>query len=71
LNTILVQASAWALVNRGNPNYLISAGRVFYKMGRLDDAEKAFSMAYKIEPGNEVIHEYQNRINEQKGKNQK
>jgi hypothetical protein len=71
LNTILVQASAWALVNRGNPNYLISAGRGFYKMGRLDDAEKAFSMAYKIEPGNAVIHEYQNRINEQKGKNQK
>ncbi|MEW6002160.1 MAG: hypothetical protein AB1638_05870 [Nitrospirota bacterium] len=52
LKTIIVQASAQAMQNPKNPYYLISLGKVFLKMGRLNDAEKAFKMAYERDSGN-------------------
>jgi hypothetical protein len=53
LQTIVVQASAKALKNRVNPHTLISAGKAFFKMGKFDEAEKAFFMADKRDPGNQ------------------
>jgi hypothetical protein len=58
LNTIIIQASAKALKKQGNPYFLISIGKVFFKMGRLDDAEKAFMMAYERDPDNVGIKEW-------------
>jgi hypothetical protein len=55
LKTIIVQASAQAMQNPKNPYYLISLGKVFLKMGRLNDAEKAFKMAYERDPGNTAL----------------
>ncbi len=55
LRTILIQASARALYSRINPNYLISMGKVFFKEGRFDDAKKAFTMAFDIDPDNAVL----------------
>jgi len=70
LQTIIIQAAARAMRNPKNPLYLISLGKVFYRMDKIDDAEKAFAMASKIEPDNAVINQYLNRINERKDKNQ-
>jgi hypothetical protein len=70
LQTIIMQAAAKAMRNPGNPHYLISLGKVFYRMDKIDDAEKAFAMASKIEPANALIKEYLNKINERKAKNQ-
>jgi len=39
-------------------------------MNEIDDAEKAFAMAYKIDPGNTVINAYLNKINKRNGKKQ-
>jgi tetratricopeptide (TPR) repeat protein len=55
LNTIIIQASARAMQNPRNPYYLISLGKVFFKMGRFDDAEKAFKMAYERDPDNAIL----------------
>ena len=66
MNTIIVQASARASKNRANPYYLITLGKVFYKMGRRTDAEKAFQMAYQRDPNNPVITESLRRLHETK-----
>jgi hypothetical protein len=55
LNTILVQASARAMGVKRNPYLLISIGKVFFKMGKMDDAKKAFMLAYERAPGNPVV----------------
>jgi hypothetical protein len=58
LNTIIIQASAKALKKQRNPYLLVSLGKVFYKMGRLDDAEKAFMMANERYPDSVGIKEW-------------
>lgn len=62
LNTIIIQASARATKNKANPYYLITLGKVFLKMGKLDDAEKAFEMAYQRDPKNPIINEWLQKV---------
>lgn len=61
-DTIIIQASARAMKNKTNPYYLISLGRVFYKLGRLDDAKRAFMLAYDRDPTNREIKEWLNKL---------
>ncbi len=68
LNTIIIQASGRAMKNRTNPYYTITLGKLFYKMGRFDDAEKAFSMAYQRDPKNQMITEWLQKVRENKSK---
>ncbi len=64
-NTIIAQASAWALIgNQINPNYLITLGKIFFKMGKLDDAERAFLMAYERAPDNPLAEEWLQKLRE-------
>jgi len=66
LNTILVQASARAIFSKTNPYLLISIGKVFFKTGKFDDAEKAFMMAYERDPGNETLKLWMEKLKESK-----
>ncbi len=68
LQTIVIQAAARAMTNPGNPRYFVSLGKVFLRMNKSEEAEKAFTMAYKIDPGNAVVSEYLKKIGEQKTK---
>lgn len=75
LQTIVIQASAKALKKQGNPYFLISLGKAFFKMGKPDDAEKAFMMAYERDPDNELLkfwmqklEKNKNKMNREKGK---
>ena len=68
LQTIVIQAAARAMTNPGNPRYFISLGKVFLRMNKSEEAVKAFTMAYKIDPGNAVVNEYLKKIGEQKTK---
>ncbi len=52
LNAIIIQALANADSDRTNPYYLISLGKAFIKMGKYDEAEKAFLKAYERDPQN-------------------
>jgi hypothetical protein len=72
LNTIVVQSSSKAMQNQKNPRYLISLGKAFYKMGRLNDAEKAFLMAHERDHDNQETIAWQNRLKrkQQKLKNE-
>lgn len=63
-NTIIIQASARAKIKGVNPYYLIALGKVFFKMGRIDDARKAFSIAYERDPKNPVVNEWMKRLGE-------
>lgn len=65
-NTIIIQASARAMKNLVNPYYPISLGKVFFKMGKIDDAEKAFLMAYERDPKNSVIKEWLQKVRSNK-----
>jgi len=66
LNTIIMQASVRAMKNRTNPYYLVTLGKVFLKMGKLDDAQKAFEMAYQRDPGNPEITEWLRNLQERR-----
>lgn len=66
LNTIIVQASARATKNRTNPYYLITLGKVFSRMGKVEDAEKAFSMAYQRDPTNPLLADWLTKSREKK-----
>jgi hypothetical protein len=55
LNTIVVQSSSKAMQNQTNPRYLISLGKVFFRMGRLNDAKRAFLMASQRDPDNQAV----------------
>lgn len=66
LNTIIIQASGRAMKNRANPYYMITLGKVFFKMGKFDDAEKAFLMAYERDPKNLVIKAWLQKVSEVK-----
>lgn len=61
-NTIIFQASIGALKNRTNPYYLISLGKTFFRLGRLDEAKKAFMMAYQRDQKNPLIREWLQRL---------
>lgn len=52
LNAIIIQALGQAERDRINPYYLISLGKTFMKMGKHDEAEKAFLKAYERDPHN-------------------
>jgi hypothetical protein len=66
LATIIIQASARATKNKANPYYLITLGKTFIKMGKLDDAEKAFALAYQRDPNNPMITEWLKKLQENK-----
>ncbi len=66
LNTIIIQASGRAMKNRVNPYYMITLGKVFFKMGKFDDSEKAFLMAYERDPKNLVIKAWLQKVREMK-----
>lgn len=65
-NTIIIQASARAMMNQTNPYYLITLGKVFLRTGRYGDAEKAFEMAFQRDPKNPVITEWLKKVREKK-----
>jgi hypothetical protein len=60
--TIILQASIGASRNRANPYYLISLGKSFYRLGRMDDAKKAFQMAYQRDSENSIIKEWLQKL---------
>ena len=66
LQTIVIQASAKALKNPANPYYFITLGKVFFQMGKLDDAEKAFLMAYEKDPDNAELKFWMQKVEEAK-----
>jgi len=68
LNTIIIQAIIRANRNPVNPYFFISLGKVFFKMGKLEDAEKAFRMAYERDPGNVVIKEWLKAVKDNREK---
>ncbi|HDO26037.1 MAG TPA: tetratricopeptide repeat protein, partial [Nitrospirae bacterium] len=49
---IIIAESAYKSVYKQNPNYLITLGKTFYAMGRLEDAVTAYRYASKRMPGN-------------------
>lgn len=66
LNTIIVQASARAMQNAVNHRYLISLGKTFYRMGRIDDARKAFLLALQRAPDDRTIQDWLSRLDDKK-----
>lgn len=66
LQTIVVQATAKAMANKINPYFLITVGKVFFKMGKLDDAEKAFIMAYERDPKNSEINRWLQKVKDKR-----
>jgi hypothetical protein len=46
-NDIIYKCSLFAVANKTNPRYLVSLGEAFYKIGKLEDALKAYKYAYK------------------------
>jgi hypothetical protein len=54
-NTIIYKSANLALLKRVNPRPLMSLGKTFYKMGRLNDAIKAYQYALKRMPESPVI----------------
>ncbi|TNF55112.1 tetratricopeptide repeat protein [bacterium] len=66
LHTIVIQASARALKNPVNPYFLITLGKIFFKTGRFDDAEKAFLMARERDPENPEIQEWLEKLKDKR-----
>jgi len=62
LDTIVVQSSSKAMQNQTNPRYLISLGKVFFKMGRVNDAKKAFLMASQRDPDNQAVKFWMQKV---------
>jgi hypothetical protein len=60
--TIIFQASSRASSNRVNPYYPLSLGKVFFKMGNMKDAEKAFRMAYERDPDNTELSVWMGKL---------
>jgi hypothetical protein len=69
IQTIIIQAAARAMKNPNNPYYLISLGKAFFRINKIDNAEKAFAAAFKIDPGNAEINDYLKMLNERKDNN--
>ena len=51
-NSIIARAIQGTLRHKNNPNYFISLGDVFYSMGRMNEALKAYECALKRLPDN-------------------
>ena len=68
LQTIVIQASAKALKNPANPYFFITLGKVFFQMGKLGDAEKAFLMAYQRDPENQELRSWMKKLEQLKNK---
>jgi hypothetical protein len=66
MNTIIIQATIRAMRNPSNPYFLITLGKAFFRMGRIDDAEKAFTMAASRDPGNKEITFWLQKLKETK-----
>lgn len=66
VQTIVIQASARALKDKGNPYPLIALGEVFIRMGRFEDAEQALKMAYERVPDNIEIKKGLEKLKESK-----
>jgi len=62
LQTIVIQAASKAMKNKTNPYFLISLGKVFFKMGKIDEATKAFNMAHKRAPDNKELRFWLERL---------
>lgn len=62
MDTIIVQASALAMRNKANPYYLMTLGKLFYRLGKPSDALKAFEMARERDPGNPVIAQWLEKL---------
>lgn len=54
-NAIISNLAQWAMINKNNPEYLVSLGDVFYNMGRYNDALNAYTYADKRYPNQEEI----------------
>ncbi|MEW6002159.1 MAG: hypothetical protein AB1638_05865 [Nitrospirota bacterium] len=67
MNTIIAQASAWAMTpNQVNPNYFITLGKIFFKLGRFADSEKAFLMAYQRAQDNPELKSWMQKLKQLK-----
>ncbi len=64
-NVLITRFSSFAISNPKNPNFMISLGEVFYRLGRYNDALKAYEFAEKRAPKNKYV---KYRINEIKNK---
>lgn len=66
LQTIVIQASAKALKNPANPYFFITLGKVFFQMGKLNDSEKAFLVAYEKDPDNAELRFWMQKVEKTK-----
>jgi hypothetical protein len=68
-HTIIAQASGWAMTaSRINPNYFITLGKMFLKVGKFEDAEKAFMMAHERDPDNKELKVWIQKLEQLKNK---
>jgi hypothetical protein len=56
-DTIIMVASQMAIYKQSNPKYLVTLGKTFYEMGRLNDALTAYQYAYKRFPKEQGLQE--------------
>ncbi len=61
-NILIYQSANSAINNKVNPRALMSLGKTFYEMGRLNDALKAYKYALNRMPENSTIQEKINEI---------
>ncbi|SPQ00030.1 membrane hypothetical protein [Candidatus Sulfobium mesophilum] len=65
-NSIIVKASFYAQSNKGNPLVMEALGDIFEKMGKTDDAIKAYKYALKRMPESPGIKEKLDKLMEEK-----
>ncbi|MEW6054765.1 MAG: hypothetical protein AB1552_13415 [Nitrospirota bacterium] len=71
-NTIIMVAAQMAIYKQSNPKYLITLGKTFYSMGRLQDALTAYEYALQRLPKEQYARDMIARIkSELKNKNEK
>jgi tetratricopeptide (TPR) repeat protein len=70
-NVIVYQSVSRALNTEVNPRALMSLGEIFYKMGRLEDALKAYKYALKRMPDSPIIQEKIDQIESEIASNKK
>lgn len=71
-NTVIMVAAQMAIYKESNPKYLITLGKTFYSMGRLNDALTAYEYALQRFPKEQYAHDMIARIkSELKDKDEK
>jgi hypothetical protein len=69
-NTIIMVASQMAIYKQSNPKYLVTLGKTFHEMGRLNDSLTAYQYAYRRfpkEPGlKEKISQVESELQKEK-----